>query len=66
MQKYILIGGCMEKLTQYERTRMLSARALQISDGAEVYLDNPKEKSTIILTEEEFKKGKTPLKIVKK
>ncbi|PIU22565.1 MAG: DNA-directed RNA polymerase subunit K [Candidatus Diapherotrites archaeon CG08_land_8_20_14_0_20_30_16] len=56
----------MEKLTQYERTRMLSARALQISDGAEVYLDNPKEKSTIILTEEEFKKGKTPLKIVKK
>jgi len=55
----------MEKLTQYEKTRILSARALQVSDGAEIYLDNPKEKNTFVLVEEEFKKGKTPLKVLK-
>lgn len=56
----------MEKLTKFERARMLSARALQISDGAPVYLDKKsKEINTLKLAEEEFKEHKTPLKVVK-
>jgi len=57
----------MEKLSKFEKTRVLSARALQISDNAPVYLNKKvKLTSTINLAEEEFKEGKTPLKIVKK
>ena len=56
----------MDKLTLYEKTRILSARALQISEGAEVYLDNIKEKNTINLAEEEFKQDKTPLKVIRR
>lgn len=57
----------MEKLTKFEKARILSARALQVSDGAQVYLDKPsKEINSLKLTEQEFNQGKTPLKVVKK
>jgi DNA-directed RNA polymerase subunit K/omega len=54
-----------EKLSKFEKTRMLSARALQISDSAPVYLDKTKQTNSIKLAEEEYKAGKTPLKVVK-
>lgn len=57
----------MDKLNKFEKTRVLSARALQISDGAKVYLKKPsKEVNTLKLAEEEFYEGNTPLKVVKK
>ena len=56
----------MEKLTKFEKTRMLSARALQLSDGAPVYLaKTSKEINTLELAQEEFKENRTPLKVVK-
>ena len=56
----------MEKLTKYERVRMLSARALQISDNAPVYLSKAsKEPNSVRLAEAEFKEGRTPLKVIK-
>jgi DNA-directed RNA polymerase subunit K/omega len=57
----------MEKLTKYERVRMMSARALQVSDNAPVYLDKKSnDTNSVRLAEAEFKQGKTPLKIAKK
>lgn len=53
------------KLTKFEKTRILSARALQISDGATAYVKTPKV-NTFDLTDEEFKENKTPLKVVRK
>ena len=45
---------------------MLSARALQVSDNAPVYLDKKSnETNSVKLAEAEFKEGKTPLKVVK-
>lgn len=55
----------MVKLSKFERTRILSARALQISDSAPVYLDKSKQTSTIKLAEDEYNAGKTPLKVIK-
>jgi len=56
----------MEKLTKFEKVRMLSARALQVSDNAQVYLDKKSnETNSVKLAEAEFKEGKTPLKVVK-
>jgi DNA-directed RNA polymerase subunit K/omega len=55
----------MVKLSKFERTRILSARALQISDNAPVYLEKSKETNTVRLAEAEYNAGKTPLKVVK-
>lgn len=63
----MFLGVFMEKLTKYEKVRMLSARALQISDNAPVYLNKrSKDTNSVRLAEAEFKEGKTPLKITKK
>lgn len=53
------------KLTKFEKTRILSARALQINDGATAYVKDTKE-NTLDLAKEEFKENKTPLKIIRK
>lgn len=53
------------QMNKFEKTRILSARALQISDGAQIYIDAKGETSTFALAEKEFEEGKTPLKVVK-
>jgi DNA-directed RNA polymerase subunit K/omega len=55
----------MIKLTKFEKTRILSARALQINDGATAYVKSPKE-NTLDLSQEEFKENRTPLKVIRK
>lgn len=55
----------MTKLTKFEKTRILSARALQINDGATAYVKVPRE-NTLDLAQEEFKENRTPLKITRK
>jgi len=52
------------KLTRYETARILGARALQISMGAPVLIKT-KEKDSIKITLEEFKKGVIPLTILR-
>lgn len=55
----------MMKMNKFEQTRALSARALQISDGAQVYTESEGETNTFNLAEKEFAEGKTPLKVIK-
>jgi DNA-directed RNA polymerase subunit K len=52
------------KLTRYETARILGARALQISMGAPVLIKT-KEKDSIKITLEEFKKGVIPLTVLR-
>jgi DNA-directed RNA polymerase subunit K len=52
------------KLTKYETARILGARALQISMGAPVLIKT-KEKDSIKITLEEFKKGVIPLTVLR-
>ena len=55
----------MTNMNKFEKARALSARALQISDGAQVYTDADGETSTFVLAEKEYAEGKTPLKVTK-
>lgn len=52
----------MEELTRFERTRIIAARALQISMGAPILintkLDDPKDIARL-----EFKKGVLPITV---
>lgn len=52
------------KLTRYETARILGARALQIAMGAPVLIKT-KEKDSIKITLEEFKKGVIPLTVLR-
>ncbi|HDN81849.1 MAG: DNA-directed RNA polymerase subunit K [Methanomicrobia archaeon] len=52
------------KLTRYETARILGARALQISMGAPVLIKT-KEKNSIKIALEEFKKGVIPLTVLR-
>lgn len=53
--------------TLYERTRIISARALQISRGAPVMVKVPKEmKNPIEIAKLEWEKGLIPIDIKRK
>ena len=48
-------------LTKYEKTKVLSERAQQLSNGSESFLKNPKSYSTVTeIALEELRQGKIP------
>jgi DNA-directed RNA polymerase subunit K/omega len=55
----------MEKLTKYEITRILSARAEQISCGAPPLVKSTKEDSAYGLAEKELNKKIIPLAVIR-
>lgn len=52
-------------LTRYERTRVISARALQVSMGAPILVDTNQERS-IDIAREEFEAGALPISVIRK
>ena len=54
------------KYTKYEKTRIISARALQISQGAPAMVTAPKEMSPIEIAKLEWEKGFIPIDIKRK
>jgi len=52
------------KLTRYETARIIGARALQIAMGAPILIKT-KERDSIKITLEEFKKGVIPLTVIR-
>jgi len=56
----------MEKLTRFERTRLISARALQLSLGAPPLVKIPSGISMIDLANHEFEKRLLPLMVLRK
>ncbi len=55
----------MEKLTKYEVTRILSARAEQIACGAPPLVRANKEDTAYSLAEKEFNKKTIPLAVIR-
>ncbi len=55
----------MSELTKYEITRILSARAEQISCGAPPLLRATKEDTAYFLAEKEFEKKAIPLAVIR-
>jgi|GEM_PF-2970403 len=55
------------KTVKYERTRILSARTLQIGESAPIYV-KPKgaDFNSYDIAKEELSKGKMPLKVVRR
>ncbi len=53
----------MSSLTRFEKARLVSARALQLSLGAPPLIDPPKNASMFELASLEFEKGVIPLVI---
>lgn len=56
----------MEKLTRFEVTRLVSARALQLSLGAPALIKTNKELTAIDIAKEEFEKKVLPLAVLRK
>jgi DNA-directed RNA polymerase subunit K/omega len=56
----------MKKLTRFEKTRLISARALQLSLGAPPLVKIPKNISAQGLAKLEFEKGVLPLAVLRK
>ncbi|MBU1120634.1 MAG: DNA-directed RNA polymerase subunit K [archaeon] len=56
----------MEEFTRFEKTRLISARALQLSLGAPPMISVPKGASMIELATFEFEQKKLPLTILRK
>ena len=54
------------KYTRYEKTRIISARALQIAQGSPVLVKSPKDSSPIEIAKLEWEKGIVPIDIKKK
>lgn len=54
------------KYTRYEKTRIISARALQISQGAQAMIPTPKETTPIEIARLEWEKGIIPIDIKRK
>ena len=52
--------------TRYERTRIISARALQIAQGSPVLVRSPKDSSPIEIAKLEWEKGMIPIDIKKR
>ena len=48
------------KLTKYEKTRILSERTSQINDGSEIFIDKDKYDNAYNIALEEFKLKKIP------
>lgn len=53
------------KLTRFEETRLISARALQLSLGAPPMIKASKEESIFELAKEEFLKNVLPLAVLR-
>lgn len=53
------------QLTRFELTRILGARALQISLGAPVLIDIGKEQNPILIAKAEFEAGAVPIIILR-
>lgn len=53
------------QITRFEFTRILGARALQISLGAPVLIDVGAEQDPIIIAKAEFKAGAVPITILR-
>lgn len=53
------------KLTRFEETRLISARALQLSLGAPPLIKPSKEGSIFELAKEEFEKNALPLAVIR-
>jgi DNA-directed RNA polymerase subunit K/omega len=51
----------MEKLTKYERARIIGARALQISMGAPLLIDRGDQTNTIEIAKKEFEQDVLPI-----
>ena len=56
----------MEKLTRFERTRLISARALQLSLGAPSLITVEKGRTMIEVAQEEFDKRALPLSVLRR
>ena len=54
------------KYTRYEKTRIISARALQIAQGSPVLIKAPKGTSPIEVARLEWEKGMIPIDIKKR
>ncbi len=54
------------KYTRYEKTRIISARALQISQGAQAMIPALKEMTPIEIARLEWEKGVIPIDIRRK
>ncbi|WP_094226505.1 DNA-directed RNA polymerase subunit K [Methanolobus psychrotolerans] len=54
-----------EHYTRYEKARIVGARALQISMGAPVLIDDP-SMSSLYLAKREFELGVTPITVKRK
>ena len=54
------------KYTRYEKTRIISARALQIAQGSPVLVKATKDTSPIELAKLEWEKGLIPIDIKKR
>jgi DNA-directed RNA polymerase subunit K len=54
------------KYTRYEKTRIISARALQISQGAQAMIPAQKEMTPIDIARLEWEKGIIPIDIKRK
>ena len=52
--------------TRYEKTRIISARALQIAQGSPVLVKFPKDSSPIEIAKLEWEKGIVPIDIKKR
>jgi len=56
----------MEKLTRFEKARLISARALQLSLGAPPLVEVKKTDSTIDVAEQEFNEKAIPLVVLRR
>ena len=54
------------KYTRYEKTRIISARALQIAQGSPVLIKAPRGTSPIEVARLEWEKGMIPIDIKKR
>jgi DNA-directed RNA polymerase subunit K/omega len=52
-----------EKLTRYEKARIIGARALQIAMGAPLLVDRGNETNTINIAKKEYEAGVLPILI---
>ncbi len=56
----------MDKLTRFERTRLISARALQLSLGAPPLVKPSEDSTAYLLAKEEFAKGVLPMVVIRR
>ena len=54
------------KLSKFEKTRLLGARTLQISENAPFYIKTEGETNSYKLAKSELKEGKMPLEVVRR